>query len=183
VSDLAFIRTARLVLRPYQRADAPMLKEAVDGSLPELVQWLPWAVQEPTPVDILAERLDRFRNAFDDGSDRIYGIFDQTETRVLGGTGLHPRVGAGAVEIGYWVRTDATGQGIAREATAALVTVAFEVLRVERVVIRLDPNNARSRAIPKRLGFVHTTTLEGDTQTPSGAPRDTEVWTLPAPRR
>jgi hypothetical protein len=28
------------------------------------------------------------------------------------------------------------------------------------------------------LGFVHTTTLKENTTTPTGAPRDTEVWMM-----
>jgi RimJ/RimL family protein N-acetyltransferase len=97
---------------------------------------------------------------------------------VLGGTGLHPRVGAHALEIGYWMRSDAAHQGLATEAAGALAAVAFAIPGVERVEIRCDPKNVRSAAIPRRLGFRHLVTLEADASTPTGEPRDTMVWSL-----
>ena len=41
---------------------------------------------------------------FDLGTDFVMGIFDRDESGVLGGTGLHKRRGAHALEIGYWIR-------------------------------------------------------------------------------
>ena len=46
------------------------------------------------------------------------------------------------------------------------------------VQIRCDPNNHASAAIPKRLGYVHRTTLRKNATTTGGAPRDTQVWKL-----
>ncbi len=50
----------------------------------------------------------------------VYGIFDSNETVVLGGSGLHTRIGPGALEIGYWVQADHIGKGYATEVCAAL---------------------------------------------------------------
>jgi RimJ/RimL family protein N-acetyltransferase len=105
-------------------------------------------------------------------------VFSKESTRLVGGAGLHPRIGAGGLEIGYWIRTDSTGAGLATETAAALTAAAFEVPGVERVEIRCDPRNLKSAAIPRHLGYTLTTTLEANTVTPQGAPRDTMVWTL-----
>jgi len=59
---------------------------------------------------------------------------------VLGSTGLHTRVGAGAREIGYWIHQDYINQGLATEATAALTKVAFAIDQVTRIEIHCDPN-------------------------------------------
>ena len=72
---------------------------------------------------------------------------------MLGGSGLHPRIGPGALEIGYWMRADAVGQGYATESTAALTRVAFEVADVERVEIHCSTENHASAAIPRKLGY------------------------------
>ena len=40
------------------------------------------------------------------------GVFSPDDSRVLGRTGLHTRLGEGALEIGYWVAADAVGQGM-----------------------------------------------------------------------
>ncbi|MGZ4148124.1 MAG: GNAT family N-acetyltransferase, partial [Actinomycetota bacterium] len=153
------IVTDRLVLRCWQPADAPLLKEAVDASLDHLRPWMPWAHEHPQPLDATVELLRTFRGRFDLGEDFVYGIFDAAEERVVGGSGLHTRLGAGALEIGYWIRADAAGRGLATETAAALTRAAFEFAAVDRVEIHVDPANERSLRIPRRLGFAEEATL------------------------
>jgi RimJ/RimL family protein N-acetyltransferase len=174
------LRTPRLILRCPRPETALLLRAAVVASLPELRQWMDWAIHEPAELPTLEERLTRFRDDFLGGRDWPYGIFDPADGSVLGGAGLHPRRGPGALEIGYWIRSDVTGRGLGTEAAAALTRVAVEVHGVQRVEIRCDPNNTRSAAIPRRLGYRHETTLPHDTLTPDGCPRDTMVWALAA---
>jgi RimJ/RimL family protein N-acetyltransferase len=67
--------------------------------------------------------------------------------------------------------------GYATEAAAALVKVAFEVDGVNRVEIHNDPENWRSAAIPRKLGFGHEGTLRQRRQFFDEF-RDTMIWTL-----
>ena len=147
------IVTPRLVLRCWDPRDAPLLKDAIDSSLDHLLPWMPWARHEPQTLAQKVELLREFRGQFDLGADSIYGIFDAGEERVLGGTGLHPRIGPGGLEIGYWIRADAAGRGIATESTAALTRVAFELAGVERVEIHCAAENLASAAIPRKLAY------------------------------
>jgi RimJ/RimL family protein N-acetyltransferase len=174
------IATERLVIRCYDPADAPLAKDAVDSSLDHLRPWMPWAYESPAPVEQTVQLLRTFRGQFDLGQNFVYGIFSPDEAEVVGGTGLHPRVGEGAVEIGYWIRASRAGSGLGTEATAALTRVAFEVSGVERVEIRVDPANAASLAIPRKLGFVEEGTLRRRLHGPDGAPlqRDAVVFAL-----
>jgi RimJ/RimL family protein N-acetyltransferase len=135
-------------------------------------------MDEPETVEAKAQRLRAFRASFDTDRDFLYGIFARDGRRVLGGIGLHPRIGEGGLEIGYWIRSDFQGQGLVSEATAALVRVAFEVHAVRRVEIRCDPANTRSSAVPARLGFTHEATLRQNSLTSDGSPRDTMIWAL-----
>jgi RimJ/RimL family protein N-acetyltransferase len=176
------IRTQRLVLRCWQRDDAPLVKDAIDSSLDELRLWMPWARSEPSPLESIAQRIEKFRRAFEEGRDWTYGILDATESRVIGGSGLHPRTQPGRLEIGYWIRSSDTGQGFATEVAAALADRAFHLHGADGVEIRCDPRNARSAAVPQRLGFTLERTLVGDTTAPDGSARDTQVWLLHAPR-
>jgi RimJ/RimL family protein N-acetyltransferase len=153
------IETERLVLRCWQPTDAIALKEAVDSSLEHLKPWMHWATGEPTSLDDTVALLRRFRGSFDTDQEFILGIFEPDESRVLGGTGLHTRQGAEALEIGYWLRADSEGKGLASEAAAVLTRVAFERCGVDRVEVRIDPANERSRRVPERLGFTHEATL------------------------
>ncbi len=172
------IHTSRLVLRCWNPADAPLLTVAITASLEHLRRWMPWAHQEPESVEEKVQRLRRFRADFDSDRDFIYGIFNAEETEVVGGTGLHPRVGEGAREIGYWIHAGRVGRGYATEATAALTRVAFEVDEVRRVEIHCDPNNERSASIPNRLGYRYDATLRQRMLDTDGEPRDTMIWSL-----
>jgi RimJ/RimL family protein N-acetyltransferase len=172
------IHTPRLVVRCWAPSDAPLLKTALDESLEHLLPWMPWADQEPELVEAKVARLRRFRGEFDLDRDYVYGILDREETRVLGGTGLHTRLGEGALEIGYWIHADHINRGLATEAAGALTRVAFEVHGVDRVEIHNDPANMRSAAVPRKLGFTHEATLRCRTVTSGGSPRDTMIWTL-----
>lgn len=163
------IHTQRLVIRCWDPADAPLLKAAIDASLDHLRPWMPWA-----KVDLLRH----FRGEFDLGRDLVYGVFCRDEREVLGGAGLHRRLGAGALEIGYWIHAAHVNQGLATEVAAALTRVAFEVNGVDRVEIHCDPANARSAAVPRKLGFAHEATLHRRVQDADGAFRDSMVWTL-----
>lgn len=172
------ILTRRLVLRCWQPSDAAGLKAAIDASLEHLRPWMPWAEQEPEDLAAKVERLRRWRGKFDLDHDFVYGVFDRDETTVLGGTGLHTRVGEGAREIGYWIHADHINQSLATEAAAALTRVAFEIDGVTRVEIHCDPRNVRSAAVPRKLGFVHEATLRQRKIGADGELRDTMIWTL-----
>jgi RimJ/RimL family protein N-acetyltransferase len=64
VSPAARIETRRLLLRRWEPADAPLLKQAIDASLPELRAWMPWAISEPSPIEVVRQRLEGFRERF-----------------------------------------------------------------------------------------------------------------------
>jgi RimJ/RimL family protein N-acetyltransferase len=157
------IETKRLVVRCYDPSDAPLLAEAVTANVEHLRPWMPWVYSEPEPIEEKVQRLKRFRGLFDLGENFVYGIFNPEDTRLLGGTGLHPRIGERQLEIGYWIHKDFVNQGLVTECTAALVKVAFELIDVHRLEIHCDPANLASAAIPRKLGFMHEGTLRAKT--------------------
>jgi RimJ/RimL family protein N-acetyltransferase len=174
------IETERLVVRCYEPRDAPLLKDAIDSSLEHLRAWMPWAADEPQTLEAKTDLTKYFRSLFDTGENFTYGIFDAEETEVLGGTGLHPRIGPGGLEIGYWIRASATRQGVATESSAALTRVGFEVCEADRIEIRIEPRNEASFGIPRKLGFVEEVTLRRRLPARNeGEPlRDVTIFTL-----
>ncbi|MGH8632576.1 MAG: GNAT family N-acetyltransferase [Burkholderiales bacterium] len=170
------LRTQRLLLKRWRRPDAPLLKAAIDANLAHLQRWMPWARDEPSPLEVIEARIERFETEFDDGKEWLFAIRSRAGD-VLGGTGLHPRIGPGGVEIGYWLQESATGQGFATEAVEAMTRLALQQPEFERVEIRCDPRNAPSAAVPRRLGYRHTRTIENETA-PTGELRDTMVWEM-----
>jgi len=158
------IETERLVVRCYQPGDVQLLASSVAESVNHLKPWMPWAHAGPEAFEVKVDRVKRFRGEFDLGEDFIYGIFNPDETLLLGGTGLHTRIGDEQLEIGYWIHKDYVNQGLVTESTAALVKVAFEIVRIHRVEIHCDPGNLASASIPRKLGFTHEGTLRAKTR-------------------
>ncbi|HEY6961830.1 MAG TPA: GNAT family protein [Gaiellaceae bacterium] len=172
------IETARLVIRCYEPDDAPLLMDAVNSSLDHLGPWMPWADHAVT-LDEEIDLLRAFRGQFDRDENWVMGVFDREETRIVGGTGLHPRGGDGSLEIGYWVRADSVRQGITTEVTAVLTRVGFELVGLDRVDIQIDPENVASQGVPRKLGFVHEATLRRRLPHRAGERRrDSMVFTM-----
>jgi RimJ/RimL family protein N-acetyltransferase len=171
------IETKRLLVRCYNPADAPLLAQSVTENVEHLRPWMPWAHAEPEPIEEKVKRLKRFRGGFDLGENWIYGIFNPENTRLLGGTGLHPRVGERQLEIGYWMHKDFINRGLVTECTSALIKVAFELIHVHRLEIHCDPANLASAAIPRKLGFTHEGTLRAKTAFLDGW-SDSMIWGL-----
>lgn len=172
------IVTERLTIRCWQPSDAVPLKLAIDGSLPHLRRWLPWAASEPSALDHKIAWLRKCRGEFDLGLDYCFGVFSADESELLGGAGLHLRQGANVREIGYWISSAHCQRGYASEVTRALTRVGFEVDAAARIEVRVWPQNHFSRRIPEALGFVSEGTLRGVSRDAEGRPRDVQVFSL-----
>lgn len=157
----AEIRTPRLVLRRPEPSDAEEQAAAVNASLPELQAWMSWAQQGQT-AEQARENIEW--SATEAEADREYNwvIRDAATARLLGRLGIFAidrRVPKG--EIGYWLATAETGQGIMREAVQAVVDTALEA-GFRRIEIRCDANNRRSAAVAEALGFTLDARLRHD---------------------
>ncbi|UJR81841.1 GNAT family N-acetyltransferase [Sandaracinus amylolyticus] len=172
------VRTERLLVRGYEPSDAVASGELLKANL-EHLRWMPWATTEATTVESRLGWIRRVRAELDrGGSDLVYGIFDASGRELMGGIGLHARIGPHALEIGYWISAAHEGRGYVTEAAGALTRVAFDVHHVGRVEIHCDPRNTRSAAVARRLGYTHDATLRRRTLDPEGRERDTMVWSL-----
>lgn len=171
------IETKRLVIRCWKPEDAAMIQEATATSKEHLLPFMPWAAAEPQTIEQKVELTRRFRGLFDRGEDYVYGIFDQGESRALGGTGLHTRPKDNALEIGYWLHKDFINQGFITETTASLTKVAFELYYVERMEIHCSVENLASAAVPRKLGYVHEATRRR-LGFANGEKTDQMIWTL-----
>lgn len=146
--------TDRLIIRAPMPGIGAELFESIQASLTELRPWLPW-VHDPnlSPESVEAEAR-RAHARFLTRDDLRFHMFLRENGRLIGGTGLH-RINWSVpkFEIGYWVDSRHTGKGYAYETSKGLTDFAFDRLKARRVEIRCDSLNARSKAIPERLGF------------------------------
>ena len=174
------VETERLVIRCWEPRDAKLLKKAVDDSREHLRVWMPWADDDPEPLAVVIKRLRQFRAMFDLDKDYVYGVFSSDETQVVGGSGLHTRVGENAREIGYWIHVNHINHGYATEVSAALTKVAFEIDGMDRVEIHCSPLNLASASVPRKLGYVHEATLRRRGPIKDGEPVDSMIWSMHA---
>lgn len=155
------IETGRLVLRRPALSDAPLLNEAANASAEELRPYVPWAADLPHTLEQTRARVELSAAAFDADESYGYVLLDRDERGLLGGAGLFPRIGPGGLEIGYWVRSDTAGRGLATEAAAALVDAGFAA-GADHLELHIDPANAASLRIPAKLGFEQVPAADGD---------------------
>lgn len=172
------VETERLVLRCWAPGDAPRLRAALDACDAHLRPWIPFMKDEPRSLSQTAEWLRGIRASFD--LDQVYrfAVFDPDEETLLGENMLLKRVGPGGLEIGYWTHKDAVGKGIASEASCAMIRLAFEIERVDRVEIMCAPENRASASIPASLGFTHEATLKKRALDSEEEYCDLMVWSL-----
>jgi RimJ/RimL family protein N-acetyltransferase len=144
-----FARTERLLLRPGWVEDAPALTSAFARE--EVVMTLahaPW----PYSVDDAVAYLGRDRKAGE--ADLL--IFQRTmgAPRLIGGIGLADR--DGDLELGYWIVPSHWGLGFATEAGHAVIAMARETLRINRLVSGHFVDNPASGRVLSKLGFSPT---------------------------
>ena len=84
-----------------------------------------------------------------------WALEEKKSGRFVGRAGLHrpERHDWPGVEVGWALHPDYWGRGYATEAGAAAVRYGFDELEVEKLFSCILPENHRSQAVAKRLGF------------------------------
>jgi ribosomal-protein-serine acetyltransferase len=139
-------------LRPFEESDAEELFALTDGHRAHLEMWLPWVPYTTSPSDSLEFiRMTRRQLEADEGMQ--LALVD-TDDSIAGVAGFHRFDWQNrATTIGYWLAADRQGRGLMTAAVRALVDHAFHDRGLHRIEIAAAVDNARSRAIPERLGF------------------------------
>ena len=139
-------------LRLFEESDADELYALTDRNRAHLEPWLPWVPATRSAEDSLAF-IRMTRQQIADNAGMSLAIV--RDGAIAGTAGFHSVDWANrATTIGYWLSADEQGRGTMTEAVRALVDHAFGAWELERVEILAAVDNARSRAIPERLGFV-----------------------------
>lgn len=167
----------RITVRPYKDDDAPALYEAIIASREHLQGWFPWVGVYHGSTDAL-EYIRQSQSQALLRRDFGLGMFNHEGT-FLGGTGLHVRDWAvPAFEIGYWIRKEAEGQGMVSEAVRLVTTCAFEEMAAQRVMIRCNARNERSRRVAERTGFVYEGRFRNGERDTAGEIADTLYFAM-----
>jgi ribosomal-protein-serine acetyltransferase len=139
-----------VVLRHYEMSDLDALWEAIEVERARLGEWMPFVRDAKTIEDERRWLETVTPEPRGPGGGSLWHGGD-----LIGGAGLFPDSFGIVGEIGYWIRADHEGRGHITRACRALIDIGFGELGLHRIVIRGGTDNARSRAVPERLGFTY----------------------------
>ncbi|MBN2074370.1 MAG: GNAT family N-acetyltransferase [Dehalococcoidales bacterium] len=169
-----------ITLRPYRGEDVDALFEAARESIPEMTPWMPWchpdySIQESR--DWIALRPEHWEK----GTSYDFTIRDATTDRYLGGCGLNGiHRGPDIANLGYWVRTSATGKGVATTTTLLLADFGISELNLKRIEIVVDVDNIASQRVAEKSGATREGILRNRLEQ-HGKPTDAVMFSLIPP--
>jgi RimJ/RimL family protein N-acetyltransferase len=142
------LHTERLVLRGFTRDDFEPFSTIVAD--PEVVRYL----DNGAPIS----REDCWRGmALFIGHWHLRGygwwaVEERDTGDFLGRIGLYNPEGWPGIEVGWLLRRDTWGAGLATEGATAAIDFAFDVVGASHVISLIDPRNARSIRVAEKLG-------------------------------
>jgi RimJ/RimL family protein N-acetyltransferase len=133
------IADGEVLLRPRTEDDIPAITAACQD--PEIVRWT--EVPSPYTEDDAREFIRRGPGA--------QAIVDARTGEFLGTIGW--RWVDANVQVGYWVKREARGRGVATRALALISRWAFDELGARRVQLITDVENVASQRVAEKAGF------------------------------
>ncbi|MCA0971958.1 GNAT family N-acetyltransferase [Halobacillus litoralis] len=141
-----------ITLKIIGMEDAEELYTLADQSREHLSTWLPWIHFTNSPDDT---------RQFIKSAMKRYGEADGLTVCILYKGKVAGTIDLHAIDwknkktsIGYWMGAGFKGKGLLTRSCDSLFTYVFEEMGLNRIEIRADVNNVKSRAVPERLGFV-----------------------------
>jgi RimJ/RimL family protein N-acetyltransferase len=151
------LETERLILRMMTPADLDDLH-----SYWKLDEVAKYELYPPRTREENAERIAKYSSAVTIATDgdfwqlavQLKPAGAETTGRVIGDLYFKlDSIRLSKAEIGWTVNPEYQGRGYATDAATAVMDVAFRTMGLHRVVAELDPENAASIALCKRLGM------------------------------
>ena len=162
------LETARLRLRQRSVDDAEALFPSfADPDLMTYLSHAPHTSIEQTRAK-LADTTDQWRS---------WAITRKGQDKAIGFVLANEKRQGKVSEIGYVLARAEWGSGIAREAVSVVLDQLLRVEGQRRVFADTDPDNVRSNALLKALGFTLEGRLRAEWETHIGV-RDTFLWGL-----
>lgn len=168
------LQTTRLTLRPFALSDVDALVPLI-GTREVAATTL--RIPHPYTEDHARDYVASSHQSFAKGDELRLAIVLSSSGELCGGIGLRIEAEQGRAELGYWIGVPYWGQGIATEASLALVNYGFETLRLHRVFASLVSGNIASAKVLQKIGMKHEGCQRGHNQK-WGEFRDIELYGL-----
>jgi RimJ/RimL family protein N-acetyltransferase len=163
------LHTERLTLTPLVLTDFDLCFEMFTD--PEVVEYGGGLMTKAT----IRKKMSDWIKRGGEGYIGIWCISDRRTGRKYGTVALLPmpieenhndfslvtpgKIPGGDIEIGYFLKRSTWGRGYATEASRRLLDFVFQETPLKEVVATIDKDNAASRNVLKKLGFVDHGTM------------------------
>jgi RimJ/RimL family protein N-acetyltransferase len=138
-------------LRPPRPDEAAEIYAAIQESAAELEPWLP--EMTATTLDGVRQWIERQAQARAQGTAYHFAILERGVDVFLGVCGLTQfNRRHGFANLYYWVRSTATGRGLATAAARQLARLGLEQLGLQRVEIVVARDNLASLRVAEKAG-------------------------------
>jgi [ribosomal protein S5]-alanine N-acetyltransferase len=146
---MLILETSRVSLRKFVPGDADALARIISD--PETMRYYPAPYDRQGVTTWIERNLRRYAN---DGFGLWAMVFKESG-ELIGDCGLTKQAveGIEEIEIGYHLRRDHWGKGLATEAARAVRDYGFANLKVDRLISLIRPGNAPSRRVAERNGM------------------------------
>lgn len=153
------LQTGRLIVRPYEEADAPLLFPLASNS--NTTRFTLWE-HHKSLVDTEHFVRDYARSRYAEGVPEPMAIAFKSdpECKPIGSVGCfwHSQPNH-VMELGYWLAEPYWGRGLIAEAAQALMRYCFAEFEVQRIQARVIEGNAASIRVLEKIGFQFEGTL------------------------
>ena len=146
---MKILETSRLILREFTPNDADALALVLSDA--ETMRFYPSAFDRAGVEQWIARNMQRYAK----DSHGLWAMVLKSSGQMIGDCGLTVQEvdGVNEVEVGYHVRRDLWGQGLATEAARACRDYGFVHLPVERIISLIRPENVQSRRVAEKNGL------------------------------
>jgi RimJ/RimL family protein N-acetyltransferase len=143
------LETPRLELREFVASDADALARILSD--PETIRYYPAPFDRRGIEDWIQRNLRRYST---DGFG-LWAMVLKESSELIGDCGLTRQIveGIEEIEIGYHLRRDHWGKGLATEAARAVRDHGFAKLKADRLISLIRPENTPSRRVAERNGM------------------------------
>jgi ribosomal-protein-alanine N-acetyltransferase len=140
----------RLVLRPFEAADGPMVR-ALAGR--EEVAATTLLIPHPYPQGAAEAWIGTHAAQYERGDGATFAITLREDGRLVGAIGLTISAGHNQAELGYWIGVEDWGRGYATEAGRRLLAFGFDDLELDRIHAHHFSDNPASGRVLRKIGM------------------------------
>ena len=143
------IETARLSLRPLARRDLDDIHRIWNDARVRKFLWDDKPVSEEMAEEALCESVESFEHH----GTGLWGFALKGEDRLIGFCGFRSFDDPPKVEVLYGLIPEHWNEGLASEATTAMLRYGFEEIKLTRIYAGADPPNRASFRVMEKVGM------------------------------